>query len=242
MQNTIFFEKINGKKIFSVLEEPEKSQKKLVIMSHGFRGSSTGPARSFVNFSRALNKEGFSTLRFDHPNSGNSDGDFLNVSFKEWVENLVLITKKYITEGYSVALLGQSMGATASTIAANYSGLKSKIQCLILWVPDPESDFTGDENSISEEGGEKFYMSFWKEAFDMKFTSCLEEFAGKIHLVYGENDRYVSKELRDKTVDTVKKKNQEVMILKGQDHSPWEYELTEKVFTKEIDFLKKHLK
>lgn len=75
----VFFEVINNKKIFCYFAEGEPNQKKLIIMSHGFRGQSTGPARQFVDFQRLLNKEGFSVLRADFPNSGNSDGDYLNV-------------------------------------------------------------------------------------------------------------------------------------------------------------------
>src|SRR3989344_3999356 len=90
----VYFEEVNGKKIFCVLSESELNQKKIVIMSHGFRGSSTGPARTFVDFQRLLNKEGFSVLRFDQPNSGNSEGDYLETSYNEWVDTVVYFAKK----------------------------------------------------------------------------------------------------------------------------------------------------
>lgn len=51
-----FFETINNKQVFCILTEPEPSQKKMVIMSHGFRGSSIGPARSFVVFTWVVSK------------------------------------------------------------------------------------------------------------------------------------------------------------------------------------------
>ena len=94
--NTMYSEIINGKKIVCYLSEPETSQHKIVIMSHGFRSSSLGPARSFVDFSRILVERGFSVLRFDQPNSGNSDGDFLDSSFKEWVDTTTFLSKKYL--------------------------------------------------------------------------------------------------------------------------------------------------
>ena len=241
MNKTIAFETINDKKIFLILSEPDQPQKKIVIMSHGFRGTSTGQARTFVNFTNQLTKEGFSTLRFDQPNCGNSDGDYIDVSFREWVQTIVSFANTYNAKGYKVALLGQSMGATASIIATHQEELKSKIPCVLLWVPDPESDSNFREDTIAEEGGEKYNTSFWKEAKEMHFLTSLDAYNGGIHLVYGEKDKYVSEELRTMTIHKVKNKNQDVMILKGQDHSPWEYDIAQTVFEKEITFLKKYL-
>jgi len=59
----VYFEEVNGKKIFCYFSDVETSDKKIVIMSHGFRGSSLGPARQFVDFQKLLNKEGYSVLR-----------------------------------------------------------------------------------------------------------------------------------------------------------------------------------
>lgn len=241
MKKSLFLEKIGGKIIFSILSEPKSSQGVIVIMSHGFRGASTGPARSFVNFTRLLIMQGFSVLRFDQPNCGNSDGDFTNVSFREWVKTIVYFAKKYIDKGYKVALLGQSMGATASLIATNQKDLRSKIPCVLLWVPDPEDDYVNKDNKIIEEEGEKYHTSFWKEAKEMSFFKCLDEYDGGIHLVYGELDRYVSKDLRDKTIQKVKSKGQRIMILNGQDHSPWKYDVAQSVYKEEIKLLQKYL-
>ena len=56
LMKKIGFENINQKNIFFVLSEPNKDSKKIVIMSHGFRGSSLGPARTFVNFEKLINE------------------------------------------------------------------------------------------------------------------------------------------------------------------------------------------
>lgn len=152
----VYFEEVNGRQIFCDFSEPENPQKKLVIMSHGFRGSSTGPARTFVDFQRILNKEGYSVLRFDQPNSGNSEGDYLETSYKKWVDTIVYFAKKYLDQGYKVALLGQSMGGAATVVATNSSELKHKIPCVLLWVPGVnEGDFNGKPEEIFEEAGQK---------------------------------------------------------------------------------------
>lgn len=240
MNSQVNFEIVNRKKILNIFSEPEKTTKKMVIMSHGFRGDSTGPARTFVDFERLLIREGFSVLRFDQPNSGNSEGDYLNASFKEWVDTTMYFTKKYLDLGYNVALFGQSMGATTTMVVAGSDELKSKIPCIILWVPDAKKNINIDPNKVYEEVGQKYMGSFWTEAKNADFFSALERYQGGIHLVYGEHDKYVSKELRQETIDKVKAKKQHVLILPKQDHGAWEYDMTQKVFTEEIGFLKKY--
>jgi len=244
IKNTVFFEKINDKNIFCYLSEPEKNNKKIIIMSHGFRGSTIGPARTFVDFSRILNKEDYSTLRFDHPNSGNSEGDYMSSSFNEWVSTIIYFAKKYLSQGYAVSLFGQSMGATATMIATSNKEINNKIHCILLWVPDPEENCATRRNVIHEENGQKYRGSFFVEAKNANFFNCLNKYPGKIHLVYGEKDKYVSEELRVKVSNEVKVKNHDnqIMILKNQDHSSWKFDIAQEVYKNELNFLNKFFK
>jgi len=230
----VYFESVNGKQIFCTFSESETPARKLVIMSHGFRGSNIGPARQFVDFQRILNKNGYSVLRIDQPNCGNSEGDYLDSSFREWVNTLVYFADKYLKAGFEVNLLGQSMGASAVIVASSSSQLKGKIPCLLLWVPDPETDFTGDTQKIYEEGGQKYRGLFWQEAKDSDIYQCLTDYVGKIHLVYGEKDKYVKRKLVNKTLKIVEAKGQSTLILPGQDHSPWEFDLVQEVYRREL--------
>jgi alpha-beta hydrolase superfamily lysophospholipase len=240
MIKKVFFEKIKGKEVFCYLAEPKTSNKKIIIMSHGFRGSSIGPARTFVDFERKLLQKGYSVFRFDQPSSGNSEGDYLQSSFKEWVETIIFLAKKFLNQNYRVCLMGQSMGATATLIAANSKELKNKIPVVILWVPDPKSKVRVDSKKIYEEGGQKYYGKFWVEVKEMNFLDNLKEYQGKVHLVYGEFDLYVDKRDRKKVIEIIKKRKDEYMILKGQNHSLWRFDIAQKVYEKEIEFLRKY--
>lgn len=231
------FEEVTGQKIFCHLAEPSTPTKKMIIMSHGFRGSSIGPARQFVDFEQVLTENGYSVLRFDQPNCGNSKGDFLQSSFNEWVETIVYFANKYITLGYQVALLGQSMGASATVVATHNPAIVGKIPCILLWVPDPKSNIGEMAGQLYEEGGQKYDGKFWQEAKESNFYECLDLYNGAIHLVYGETDRYVDQELKNRTIDIVKDKGQKTMILHGQDHSPWEYDSVRVVYKTELELL-----
>lgn len=236
----VFFKKINNKNIFCHFTEPSNSNNKVIIMCHGFRGSSLGPARTFVNFEKKLIDKGYSVLRFDQPNCGNSEGDFLNSSFKEWVNTIIYLVKKFINKNYKVCLLGQSMGATAALLAATDKSLENKITTLILWVPDPKSYVKVKPNKIYEENGEIYKGSFWIEAKEMNFLKKLTMYKGKIHLVYGETDCFVNKKDINNVIKIIKKRKDNFMILKGEDHSKWSYAATEKVFKEELNFLDKN--
>lgn len=244
----VFFEEINGKQVFCILAQPQTLSKKMVIMCHGFKGNSTGSSRSFVNFKDILVSEGFNVFRFDQPNSGNSEGDFIDSSFNEWVATIVNFARKYLDEGYEIVLLGQSMGATATVIASVRNEIKDKISAIMLWVPDPKSDDSDwlsqeqsakkHQDNILEEVGQKYKSSFWQEAKDADFFACINEYKGPIHLVYGEKDMFVSEKLRKQVVDAVKKKKQQFMILKGQNHSGWDYDVCQEVCKTELEFIK----
>lgn len=238
----IYFEKINNKNIFCIFSEPEIKQNKLVIMSHGFRGSSIGPARTFVDFEKLLLNEGFSVLRFDQPCSGNSEGDYLDSSFNEWIKTTSYFAEKYLNLNYQVVLMGQSMGATTTMVVAGQDHLKDKIPGIILWVPDAKTNINIDPEKTYEEAGQKYSGKFWTEARDADFFGALDKYQGGIHLVYGEHDKYVSQDLREKTITRVKAKKQPHIILPGQDHSPWDFDLAQQVYKEEIEFLAKYVK
>jgi len=233
------FETIKGKRVFNIFSESENTKKRIVIMSHGFRASSIGPARTFVDFERILLKEGYSVLRFDQPNSGNSEGNYLNSSFNEWVDTIVYFAKKYLNKNYKVALMGQSMGASATVVASGRPELDGRIRCLLLWVPDPKTTIREISEKVYEEGGQKYRGSFWVEARKSDFFENLHKFQGKIHLVYGEKDKYISQKTRERAIKAVKAKGQEAIVLSGQDHSAWEYNIVQKVYMKELQVLQK---
>lgn len=71
--------------------------------------------------------------------------------------------------------------------------------------------------------------------------SCLQQYPGHIHLVYGEYDRYMTSAIRQRVLALAKKLGHKTMILPGQDHSPWQYAVAQKVYTEEIRFLKRML-
>lgn len=249
MHETVDLVTVQGKKLFRVFSAPDSECRNLVIMLHGFKGNSVGASRSYVNFTNLLVANQIAVLRFDQPCSGNSQGDFIDSSFNEWVDACVYFAKYYIEQGYRVAFLGHSMGADTAVVAALRDELHSQIPLLLLWAPDPKSEPTDwflkdaqlidEKQQIFEEGGQQFRASFWQEVYEANFFHCLQQYSGQIHLVYGENDRFVSENLRKQVIQAVRDKQQPVMILKDQDHLMWKMAVCQQVFQAELALLKK---
>jgi pimeloyl-ACP methyl ester carboxylesterase len=194
--------------------------------------------RSTVEFSRQLLDDGFSVLRFDQPHSGNSGGPFIDSSFTEWVGTICSLAQKYIAAGYTVCLLGQSMDATATVIAATRQDLAEKIPCLLLWVPDPVLKFTGNPEEVYDEEGQRYRGRFWEEASQADFFRALERYSGAIHLVYGQRDSFISEEIRGRVMELVHEKGGSHMVLPGEGHSSWGWEACESVYERERALLR----
>lgn len=118
---------------------PENLDKKvpMVVIYHGFCGNKMGPHFIFVKLSRALEKLGIASIRFDFAGSGESDGDFKAMTFGGEIKDanniLDYVKQLDFVDKEKIALLGFSMGgAIASVIAGDR---KNEINTLCLWAP-----------------------------------------------------------------------------------------------------------
>jgi uncharacterized protein len=231
MESTFTHEYNNHKLACAFLDAGKKD---IVIFCHGYRSSSTGPNRLFVDIARKLALESISSLRFDQYGSGNSEGDFYNSSFDDWLKSTEAIIRHYLAQGYRVALLGQSMGG--STVI----GVSAKVPALtavVAWVPDPNVEpFTPPESGEIEEGGEVVQATYWQEATDAQIATKLKIATPPMYIVQCSDDEYVSAENHQAVVDNAQS-HHTVEMLEGYKHSSWTREQADKVVAKTIDFL-----
>jgi pimeloyl-ACP methyl ester carboxylesterase len=180
---------------------------------------------------------GISSLRFDQYGSGDSDGDFVDSHFTDWISRISALARSQLDAGQRVALFGQSMGASAAICAA--AGLP--VSALVAWVPDANiDDFTPGDDGFVEEGGQRVGNAYWEEAHNVDVPKHLRQLAAPCYLVFGTADEYVSAENRQALIDS-SGPNVRVDVFDGYPHSSWTAEQADDIIDRSIAFLKRHL-
>ncbi len=87
------YHEVGNERIAGVFHSASGSERRLVVMAHGFKGSKIGPSRYFVTLAREVALRGISVFRFDQPGSGDSSGAFEDSSFAHWISS----TRRSIT-------------------------------------------------------------------------------------------------------------------------------------------------
>jgi uncharacterized protein len=111
-----------------------------VALFHGFTGSRTEARFLFVSFSRLLARHGIASARFDFMGSGESDGEFQDMTLSgEIADALSVLDWLARVRGVDRrrrVLLGMSAGGTvAGCVAGDLAG---EVRGLVLWSPAGE--------------------------------------------------------------------------------------------------------
>ena len=115
--------------------KPNQDKHPVCLIFHGFTGQKTGTKFSYVQLSRMLEAKGIASFRFDFLGSGESDGNFVDMTFQDELSCARVILEECLkmencTEIY---VLGHSMGgAIASELAKLYPDVIKK---MVLWAP-----------------------------------------------------------------------------------------------------------
>jgi esterase/lipase len=212
----------------------DTKSKKIVIFCHGYRSSSIGPNRFFVKVAKKLEEANISSLRFDQYGSGNSEGDFYNSSFADWVKTTAAIAKDYIDKGYEVALFGQSMGGSTVIVAGS---MIPEIKAVVAWVPDASVDeFSYPETDYVEESGQRVQAKYWAEAHGANVSQKLTKLKSPAYIVQCTSDEYVDMKNRD-ALSTDAQPNHIVEIFDDYSHSSWSYDQAEEIIDKSVRFI-----
>jgi alpha-beta hydrolase superfamily lysophospholipase len=126
-----------GEKIFGVLHRPLQTGKvPAVIICSGFAGNKCGKYRLFVNLAKKLAKNGIAVFRFDYRCSGDSEGDFKDITIESKLSDTLLciehLSKDPLIDRDRLGLLGRSLGGAIAVLAASHS---QSIKSLALWAP-----------------------------------------------------------------------------------------------------------
>lgn len=133
-------------KLFGVIHRPlDKGKKPAILFCHGFEGNKCGKHRVYVTLAQELAKKGFVSLRFDYRGSGDSEGDFKDVTLEGEVSDTLkaidFMTQDEQVDPTRICLFGRSLGSVvAMQAAAKHQNIKS----IALWAPIYSTTFWKD--------------------------------------------------------------------------------------------------
>lgn len=124
-------------RLAAMLHQPELPGPRLVILSHGFTGQKAETGRLFVDMARALAGRGMAALRFDFMGSGDSSGNFTDMTPLTEMADLHAVLDWARRRGYrQIGVLGLSMGGGVAicTVADRPAG---DVGALCTWSSVP---------------------------------------------------------------------------------------------------------
>lgn len=242
-----------------MMHVPEDSQEKypMVVIFHGFQDD-----RNEINFvhtelSRRLCKKGIASVRFDFYGSGESDGEFKDVTVSKEVKDglaiLDYVKSLDFVDINRIAIHGLSLGGCVASMVA---GLKSEEVCaLSLWCPAPDLVYNLAKNktlcgldvgNIEEKGcadveGLYFSVDFYKDCLNLDPFEVASHYTGPVNLVHGDQDITASCQCSYKYKE-IYGDRANLLIVNGAEHRFLSFDYRKARMESALQFLESHLR
>jgi alpha/beta superfamily hydrolase len=242
-----------------MLHSPENrdinSRVPIVIIFHGFCGNKMGPHFIFVKLSRLLERAGIASIRFDFAGSGDSDGDFRDMTMGTELEDanhiLDYVKSLEFVDKEKIGVLGLSMGgAIASMLAGDR---KDDISTMCLWAPAGNMDEVILSEHYISNNYEKYKQDscfdveglllggeFVDNAKEMKIYIKAAAYDKKTLLIHGDKDDVVLLSASKKYID-VYGELAELKVIKDAGHTFDKIEWEQQVLESTLEYLNKEL-
>lgn len=198
----------NGQKIFGVLHLPKAvSNPPCILICHGLGGHKTGRYRIYVDLAEALIKRGIASFRFDFRGSGDSEGEFSEVTLTGEVEDALKAFEYLKTETRidreRIGVFGRSMGGAVAVLS---SAETQMVKSMALWAPMYNGDdwrhmwnmiqsgqaSEAESQEMRRINGQVASMDFYAEMFKMKVDESLLKLSNiPLLLMHGVNDEVI---------------------------------------------------
>jgi len=253
METPVTFE-CRGQQIVGMLHLPEgRGRFPTALLLHGFTGTKCESHRMFVKLARALAEHGIATLRFDFRGSGDSAGDFEDMTIRSEVtdslEAIRFLARDKRVNSRGLALIGFSMGgAVGAHVMARE---KHRIKSAVLIAPvaegagildelsTPEAVSSLAETGITDHEGNLVGMTFIRQFAEMKPLREVVKCPCPVLLVHGGRDETVPvhhTDLYERTLQAHKRVVKKVIIY-GSDHTFNRHVWESRVITETVDWL-----
>jgi uncharacterized protein len=251
MQNAITLGH-NGMTLRGMEHIPETTEKvPALIIFHGYTGSKLGAHRMFLKMSRALENFGIASFRFDFLGSGESDGDFedMTVSGELADANAMLdfVKNDPRIDEDRVMVLGHSMGGLVASLLAG--DRPEDVYKLILMAPagtmyEMVKEMAAQVQAAGltrfDDAGNVVGMQFSEDLKTIDVFNRAEQYKGDVLIIHGIKDETVPYQVANLYQEKSYKGRAAIHFIEEADHSfnkyEWEQEVIETVcgFTKGV--------
>jgi hypothetical protein len=253
METPVTFD-CRGQQIVGMLHLPAgRGRLPAALLLHGFTGSKVESHRLFVKISRALAQHGIASLRFDYRGSGDSAGDFEDMTIRSEIadalEAVRFLARHKRVNSRRLALIGLSLGgAVASYVLARE---EHRVQSLVLIAPvaegagildnlsTPEAVSSLVETGIADHEGNLVGVQFIRQFAEMKPLREVVKGSCPVLIVHGGRDETVpvhQADLYERALQAHKRVVKKV-IIHGSDHTFNKHVWETRVITETVDWL-----
>jgi len=248
-----------GQKIIGVLHVPDRlsTREKApgVVMFHGFTGHKAEAHRFFVQVANALCNEGYVVLRFDFRCSGDSEGEFEDMTVPGEVsdakKSMTFLGRQKSINRARIGVIGLSMGGRVASILASkdkrvkfvvlYSAALSPLKKRFMQGMTEEALKRLDRGeAIPISNGWYLKKPFFATADKTVPLRVMHKIKTPVLIVHGDGDMVVPIDDAHKGYEAIKTNHprNELYIVKGGDHTFQKREHTHEVSRKTLEWLR----
>ena len=253
METPVTFDS-KGQQIVGMLHVPEgRGRFPAALLLHGFTGTKVESHRLFVKISRALAEHGIASLRFDYRGSGDSAGNFEEMTLRSEIadalEAVKFLARHKRVNSRRLALIGLSMGGTVAAYVLARE--KHRVKSLVLIAPvaegagilddlsTPEAVSSLVETGITDYEGNLVGVAFIRQFAEMKPLREVIKCPCPVLIVLGGRDNTVPPHHADlyEHALQVHKRVVKKAIIHGADHTFNKHIWESRVITETVDWL-----
>jgi uncharacterized protein len=255
IEQFVEFSNPRGRTLRGMLHLPAAAGKRPapgVVLFHGFTGNRMESHWMFVKCSRALAQAGFASLRFDFCGSGESDGEFRDVTLRGEIADgratVAFLRKQAGIDPERVGLLGLSLGgAVAAALAphvqakvvvlwsalAHTARLRDLVKQLAKKIPGKPGALEFDAREISPR--------FIADVLKVEPVRHLARFKGPTLIVHPEKDEAIPVSHAHDFYQAAGADAKELAIIAGADHVYTSILWEQEVIVRTVKWFGRHL-
>ncbi|MEM3659169.1 MAG: alpha/beta hydrolase [Thermoproteota archaeon] len=256
MEEAPVFVNVSGERIHGVIHIPEVTPAPTVVFCHGFTGNRIEAHRLFVRAARKMSMKGFVAVRFDFRGSGESEGEFENMTVSSEIIDLntvlSFLCERSEVDCDKIGLVGLSLGGAVSILTA---ARNQKVKAVCTWsspaefriISDGVKAFGMDLKKILEKGyldlpsgyrvGRDFFTDILKHDI---LDSCSKISPRPLLIIHGLEDSVIPVEHAHMLYERAGEPKK-LIIIDGADHTFSRRDWEDRVIEITTEWFKKSL-